>query len=291
MDGKHKPALWPVVLLFAALLPALPTAAAAELRPETVKAWQACVESTERRVAGELSSPLGFLAMDFQEKSEALRERRAAFSGEIPVKQVVTRDKGGRQIEVPDGEVHHWRGAVFIPGITLEDMLARLENPTSADAQQEDVLDSRVLEKAPGHHRLYLKLQRSRIVTVRYNTEHLVKYRSHGQNRASSSSVATKIAEIERSRDNGEQEKPQGRDRGFLWRMNSYWRYEQVDGGVLVECESLTLSRSIPAALRYLVRPLIKSVARESMQRTLRSMRTRMTRQPSLPNTAQVLTQ
>ncbi len=72
--------------------------------------------------------------------------------------------------------------------------------------------------------------------------------------------------------------------------MNSYWRYEQVDGGVLVECESLTLSRSIPAALLYIVRPLIKSVARESMQRTLRSMRTRMTRQPSLPNTAQALT-
>ncbi len=38
-------------------------------------------------------------------------------------------------------------------------------------------------------------------------------------------------------------EKPEGKDRGFLWRLNSYWRYQQVDGGVLVECESLTLSR------------------------------------------------
>jgi len=34
-----------------------------------------------------------------------------------------------------------------------------------------------------------------------------------------------------------------GDDRGFLWRLNAYWRYEQVAGGVIAECESITLSR------------------------------------------------
>ena len=32
--------------------------------------------------------------------------------------------------------------------------------------------------------------------------------------------------------------------------MKLYWRYLQVDGGVLVEVEQLTLSRSIPALAR-----------------------------------------
>ncbi len=63
----------------------------------------------------------------------------------------------------------------------------------------------------------------------------------------------------------------------FLWRLNSYWRYSAVDGGVLVECESLTLSRSIPAILRVFIGRLINSAARESMDRTLESMRTRLT--------------
>jgi hypothetical protein len=67
-------------------------------------------------------------------------------------------------------------------------------------------------------------------------------------------------------------------DHGYLWRMNSYWRYQEVKGGVIVECESLTLSRSIPSLLEYMIRPLIKSVARESMKRTLESFRIRLVR-------------
>jgi len=57
--------------------------------------------------------------------------------------------------------------------------------------------------------------------------------------------------------------------------LNSYWRYQQVDGGVLVECESLTLSRGVPAILAPFVKPIISGVARESMKRTLTSMRDR----------------
>jgi hypothetical protein len=68
-------------------------------------------------------------------------------------------------------------------------------------------------------------------------------------------------------------ERPQGDDRGFFWRLNSYWRYEQVDGGVIVELESLTLSRDVPLGLRVVVEPLIDRVARESLGRTLESLR------------------
>jgi putative flippase GtrA len=248
---------------------------AADLKPETIQAWRANVENVEHRMSSELSSDQGFLALDFQDATTATKERRKMLSGEIPVRQVIG-DGGFQTIPVPNGMIHHWRGIVFIPGATLNMVLSRVANPQLEDTKQEDVLDSKVLENHPGQLKLYLKLQRSKIVTVVYNTEHLVKYHRYGNGRASSSSVATKIAEIEKTSDGREQEKPEGHDHGFLWRMNSYWRYEEVKGGVIVECESLTLSRSIPALLEYMIRPLINKVARESMKRTLASMRTRL---------------
>ncbi len=60
-----------------------------------------------------------------------------------------------------------------------------------------------------------------------------------------------------------------------MWRLNSYWRYKQLDDGVLVEIESLTLSRSLPMLVGPLIRPIVTSTARESMTRTLASVRAR----------------
>ncbi|HTY60932.1 MAG TPA: GtrA family protein [Acidobacteriota bacterium] len=255
---------------------------AADLHPETVKAWNSSVEATELRIAGELSSQKGFLALDFQDSSASAKERQEVLSGQIPIKQVSIQNAGGKAIDVPDGMIHHWRGSVFIPGVPLDFIFSRVTNPGKEDMRQEDVLDSRVLESEPGQLRLYLKLQRSKIITVVYNTEHLVRYNWQGLSQAFSSSTATKISEIERLHGNTEMEKPEGHDRGFLWRLNSYWRYQQVPGGVIVECESMTLSRSIPPIFEYLVRPIINEVARESMHRTLQSLKVRILQSYSL---------
>jgi hypothetical protein len=64
-----------------------------------------------------------------------------------------------------------------------------------------------------------------------------------------------------------------GDDRGFLWRLNAYWRYEAVPGGVIAECESVSLSRDVPFGLGLVAGPIIRSTARESMERTLESLR------------------
>lgn len=270
-NGKQQ--VVPVLLLIGALSTA-PQLQAAELRPETAKAWEAYVQATEQRIARELASNSGFLALDFQNNAAA--ERRNLLSGGIPVASIKTRDGAAAEIVVPSGMIHHWRGSVFIPGASLDEILLRVERPTSEDTRQEDVIASKVLEHGPDSLRLYLKLQRSKIVTVVYNTEHLVRYVRYGENRAVSSSIATKIAELADANTARETEKPQGRDHGFLWRLNSYWRYEQVSRGVIVECESISLSRSIPSVLEFFIRPLIDKVARESMERTLRSMRDRI---------------
>lgn len=247
--------------------------AAAELGAATRKAWQQYIEATERRIAAELSDPHRFLALDFQDPERSRADRRALMAGEIVVAKVENSDIDAERIPVPGGMIHHWRGAAFFPGATLQALFAAAANPAGNAYRQEDVLESRILERKPDSYKIYLRLRRSQIVTVVYDTEHQVVYRQHGSNRVSSRSEATKIAELENPGTAEESEKPEGRDRGFLWKLNSYWRYEQVVGGVMAECESVTLSRSVPAVLAFLVRPIIDGVARESMHRTLASLR------------------
>ena len=60
-----------------------------------------------------------------------------------------------------------------------------------------------------------------------------------------------------------------------MWRLYSYWRYKQTGDGVLVEVESLTLSRNLPFLIGPLLRPVVNSTARDSITRTLTSMRVR----------------
>jgi hypothetical protein len=248
---------------------------AARLQEKTLKAWNEYVRLTEERITEELNSSTGFLAQDFQAVPKTKMERDAALSGQILVEKMKTLNPKGRKIKVPAGTIHHWRGSMFIPDVELETVLAQVRYPAQQKDLQEDVLESRILEENDDSLRLYLKLVRSKIITVTYNTEHLLEYKRHGEGLASSRSIATKIAELEEVGTPAEREKPEGMDRGFLWRLNSYWRYQQVDGGVLVECESLTLSRGVPAILAPFVKPMIRGVARESMKRTLSSMRDR----------------
>src|SRR3954465_7571233 len=110
-----------------------------------------------------------------------------------------------------------------------------------------------------------------------YDTEYDVEYKRLGTDRAFSNSISTKVAEIENAGTPKERALPEGNDHGYMWRLNSYWRYEQLADGVLVEIESLTLSRALPAIIGPLIRPIVNSTARESMSRTLASVRARFT--------------
>jgi hypothetical protein len=261
--------LFPLALLVALVRPI--SLAAATLQPETIEAWNRYVAATETRITREVSNASNFLAQDFLDPGRNARER--VLAGHIAIAEMSATDGNGRTIAVPGGLIHHWRGSVFVPGVTLEGLLTRLKNPSERGPHQEDVLALRVLARQPDRLKLFIAMTRKKIVTVTYHTEHDVTYQRHGPMRASSRSVATKIAEVDAAGTPDARERPPGEDRGFLWRLNSYWRYEQVKGGVLVELESLTLSRDVPLGLRLVVEPLIDRVARESVGRTLDNLR------------------
>jgi putative flippase GtrA len=182
---------------------------------------------------------------------------------------------------ISDGKIHHWVGAVFVPGITLDTLLERLKQHAGRESEfYEDVVASKLLERDGDRVRIFMKLRRTKIITVNYNTEHEVSYRRLGGSRATARSVATKIAELDQPGTAKEREKTAAEDSGYLWRLNAYWRYEAVSGGVLVECESVSLSRTVPWLLRP-ISPIVDGVARDSLERTLRSLRAVLVKPPS----------
>ena len=258
-----------VALVAALVIPG--RGAAATLQPNAVKAWDTYVAATEARITRELAAPRGFLVSDFSPEATSARER--VLRGDVVIAKMNTTGSTGAAVDVPDGLISHWRGSVFLPGVTLDSLLQRLQHPNERGPHQQDVLALRVLARQPDHLKLFIRMTRSKIVTVTYDTEHALDYRRHGAMRASSRSIATKITEIDGVGTGTEREMLPGEDRGFMWRLNSYWRYEQVEGGVIVELESLTLSRSVPLGLAVVVQPIIDRVARESIARTLENIR------------------
>jgi hypothetical protein len=66
---------------------------------------------------------------------------------------------------------------------------------------------------------------------------------------------------------------PPGRDHGYMWRLNTYWAFEQAKDGVFVQCEAISLTRDIPAGLTWVVGPFVNDIPRESLQFTLSATR------------------
>ena len=217
-----------------ALVMSVPIDAAAAPDRATLTAWKAYEAETETRLERTRVSPARDVA--------------------IPVVA------DGISVDIPGGTISHWRGSAFIPGITLDRLLHGLQYP-GTPPPQEDVVSSHVIARSGDSLRVAIRLVRRAVVTISYDTEHEMVFHRWTPAMATARSVATSIEEVG------------GDDHGFLWRLNSYWRYEEHNGGVLVELESLTLSRTIPWLLRPVAAPLVRRVARESMERTLTALR------------------
>ena len=160
-------------------------------------------------------------------------------------------------------------------GINLEQALGSAEG--IPDQKQEDLGNFRILTRDGNTMTIFMRLQNKAIVTVTYNSEHRVQTDRLGEAAALRTSRTTRMAEVVDAGSPKERELPEGQGRGFLWHMNSFWRFKAMDGGVLVECESLTLSRDIPYGIRFLAHPIIDHMAKTAMSDLLTSFRDRFT--------------
>ncbi len=237
---------------------------AAELKPQTVAAFEKYVRAAEGRIDERVRGPRFLWADESPARLKALRD------GQVVVEPVV----GKGDVEVAGGLVHDWIGAVFVPGATLSKVLATVQDyDRDKITHRPEVIDSKLLRRDGNHFHIYLRLMKKKVLTVVLNTEHDVEYSAVDGARCYSRSYGTRIAEVVDPGKSGEREEPVGDDHGFLWRLNSYWRFEERDGGVYIECQAISLSRDVPTGLGWLIEPIIRQLPAESLKNTLQSTR------------------
>jgi hypothetical protein len=245
----------------------------AELKPATVAAFDRYVRQTETRMEGELSNERRFLFIDSLDDNSRRLKLAELRMGGLVIDTVETRD-GEKEIDIPDGLVHHWVGLVFIPGVTVNRAVELLQSyDKHAEIFKPAVARSAILDRAGDTFRVYLRFYMKKVIAVTLNTEHEARFDRPSPTRAYSRIVSTRIAEVEEPDTAAERERSVGKDGGFLWRLNSYWRFLERDGGVYVQCESISLTRGIPAGFGWLVGPFVTSIPRESLTFTLETTR------------------
>lgn len=254
-----------MILLGAAAL--CHSASAAELKQKTTTAFDRYVAATEARFTNELLPGGAFFYIDSMNADAKRQAYDQLKKGEILVEKLETR---GASSDVPDGIVHHWVGLVFIPGVTLAQTLPVVKDyDRRAELYKPDVTKSRTLAHNGDDFTMFLRLHQKRFTTVDFNTTYNVHWGSVDQTRVYSNSISTRIAEVKDPAKPDGEELPVGTGHGYLWRLNTYWRFEEKDGGVYLQCEALSLTRDIPTGLGWLLKPLVTAIPRQSLNRAL----------------------
>jgi hypothetical protein len=275
MMSLPKPIKWLTILLAMQILRVqTPEVMGAELGPKTVEAFDRYVQLTEARINREVSQTEKFLYLDELPPPRRSELLAALKRGEIFMGQLQTLDASGHRMEAPEATIHHWLGIVFVPGANLQQTIALAQDYNHhQDIYKPEVVRSRLIGHTGNDFQIYYRLRKKKVITITLNTYHDVHYFPIDSTRWYSRSYSTRIAEVADADTPNEREKPVGQDGGFLWRINSYWKFEEKDGGVYVECESISLTRDIPTGLGWLIKPFITSIPRESLEMTMGSTR------------------
>lgn len=219
------------------------------------------VAQVQSRLAAQHQSANGFLA-----PADATRLRQ----GELIIEQLTP----AMGKELPEALLHDWRGTAFVPGAKAEDF-ERLMRDFSAYPQHysPQVLRAKVLAQAGDRYLVTMRVRQKHILTVVMDATYEVSFGQQDVRHGYSVSRSTRIEELDSPGTPRERALSPREEHGFLWRMNTYWSYEERDGGLNIQIESVTLTRSIPTGLGWVIGPFVESIPRESLEFTLRATR------------------
>ena len=269
-------AVWLTVLVTLAAVTEAQSGGLFSLREATVQAFSSYVAKTETQNAETLRQG-PFLWVDGLPDKDRTAAIARLEAGEVELRRL-SASGAGRNVDVPSGMIHDWEGIVFIPGAKLDEVLQVLEDYNHQSTYYApDVTKSRIESHQGDQFRVFLQFRRHKVVTVVLNTEHLITYYRDSPLRAHSRSSAIRISQVQDPGSAQEKEKRPGDDDGFLWRMETWWRMEERDGGVYVQNQAVTLTRDIPAGLGWLVEPFITKIPEETLQFTLNATRQAVT--------------
>lgn len=260
IHGKHFALPIAILLFFPATLPAT------DLNQQTLNAWNEYIRETNSRMQEQVAGTANFLWMD-----EAPGRRERVRQGEILV------EPANKDIpeKVPQGLIHDWIGAAFIPNATIASVFAMLDDYSRYDQiYRPAVIRAQALTASGPARRFSLLLaEKGPFVTAAIESEYTSQTVQLDQHRWYTVSHSTRIQQIDNYGQPGERELPPDQGAGYIWRLYSIQRFEERDGGVYMELEAIALSRNIPFELQWLVRPILRHLPRNSMIATLQKTR------------------
>ncbi len=176
---------------------------------------------------------------------------------------------------MPGGLIHHWIGAVFIPGATLTSLRAIFRDYESYKEYYKPVVaDSKRLPCNGADERFSMIWQhRVLFVSAAIEGQYQIHHVEVDPRRGYSIATTTQMREIESYGQPDERYLAPGQGNGFIWRMHSIARYEERGGGVYLEVEAIALTREIPGSLRWLVSPIVNHLSINSLTTTLQQTR------------------
>ena len=235
-----------------------------QLKLETLNGFNEYIAGAESAMVQAATSP-EFLWCD--RKPERVQQVR---EGAI-IAEYSAEGNSKAPVEVLDGLIHDWVGAAFIPDRTVGQALALVQDYVNhKNIYRPEVVESGVLSHNEDRFQIHLRLLKKKIVSVVLDTYHDVLYSSFPlTSRALCFSRSTQIIEVQNAGTPHELKLPPDFGYGFLWRLYSYWRFQEKDGGTFVECRAISLSRDVPAVLAWAINPIVRKLPKESLIHTL----------------------
>jgi hypothetical protein len=254
--------------------------AAAVLEADTAAAFQRYVQLTEQRINAEVARSEDFLWIDTLPSSRRAELQRGLHQGGVIMERLQTRD-GSKEIEAPGGLIHHWVGVVFVPKVTVKQAVALMQDYDHHSKYfSPAIAASRMLERDGNRFKVALRFHVKKIIAVTMDTENDAEFFHPSPDRAHSRIRSTRVTEIADAGTPQEKPKRPGEENGFMWNLNTYWRFLERDGGTYIQCESLTLSRDVPFALAWIIRPIVTQMPKESLTFTMGKAREALARRP-----------
>jgi hypothetical protein len=176
---------------------------------------------------------------------------------------------------ITSGLIHHWVGAAFIPDVTLRDVLTVVRDyDRYRQIYHPLVIDSRAVHTSDEEDRFSMLLMNKSIISkTALDSDYRTCYVRVNDQRWYSVSETVRIQEIAGYGTEEQHALPEDEGTGLIWRVRSIARFEERDGGVYVELEAMVLSRDVPAALRWMLDPIVRRVSRESLRTSLQQTR------------------
>jgi hypothetical protein len=235
---------------------------AAELKPETLKAWEDYLQTAISHMKERLHNGAHFLWLD--ESPDRMQQVR---SGEI----LATPFDDQVPVRVSSGLIHHWIGAAFIPNVTLGETLAVVRDYARYPDIYPAVIASKPVSRVAMQDKFSVLMMSNRLVQRKaLETENASDFFKLNDKQWYSLCRTTRIQEIENYGQSSERKFADGEGTGYIWRLFSITRFEERDGGVYVELEAFALTRDIPASLRWIAAPVVRRIARNSVLASLR---------------------